>query len=172
MELTTCERYPVGTVILANGVGLGTWAVGAYVMSGFGILWLIFYLGYCLWIEWRLLRHSCGNCYYYGRRCAFGKGELSALLFRRGNPQVFTDQRFTWKDVVPDFLVSLIPLTGGLALLIMHFDWRLVLALAAILALSSYGNALVRGKLACSRCKQRDIGCPAATLFFGKQGLS
>ncbi len=172
MESECYERYPVSTVVLSNAVSLGIYALGAYVLSGFGIVWLFLFLAYCVWIEMRLFRGSCVRCWYYGKRCAFGRGRLSAVFFKRGNPRESLDQSFTWKDLIPDIMVSLIPLVGGVALAIRHFQWKLIFALAAILALTSEGNALVRGKLACSHCRQREIGCPAATLFAAKQGAA
>jgi hypothetical protein len=46
----------------------------------------------------------------------------------------------------------------------------LVLALViALLVLGFAGNALVRGRMACRFCKQREIGCPAVQLFEKKK---
>jgi hypothetical protein len=67
--------------------------------------------------------------------------------------------------VVPDFLVFLVPIVGGVALLVRQFTWLLLGMLAILVMLSSVGNALVRGALACRYCKQRQIGCPAEKLF-------
>ncbi len=170
MEQASYDRYPFWIVVFSNALGISIWAIGAYILSGFGILWAGLYLAYCIWIEVGILRHSCVSCFYYGRLCAFGKGRLCALLFEKGDPQRFTDRQFSWKDLVPDFLVILIPLAGGIALLIRQFSWSLVLLLGVLVILSSQGNAIVRGKLACAHCRQREIGCPAAMLFSGKQG--
>ena len=170
MEQASYDKYPLWIVILSNALGISIWAIGAYILSGFGILWIGLYLAYCIWLELRILRHSCVNCCYYGKLCAVGKGRLCALLFERGNPQDFTSQQFSWKDLVPDFLVVLIPLVGGVVLLIRQFSWSLVLLLAALLILFSQGNGIIRGRLACAHCRQRETGCPAALLFFGKQG--
>ncbi len=170
MEQTSYDRYPFWIVTLSTALGISIWAIGAYILSGFGILWTGLYLAYCIWIELGIMRHGCVNCYYYGRLCAFGKGRLCALLFEKGDPQSFTSRRCSWKDLVPDFLVVLIPLVGGIVLLIRQFSWSLVLLLGALLILFSLGNAIVRGRLACAHCMQREIGCPAALLFSGKQG--
>jgi hypothetical protein len=71
----------------------------------------------------------------------------------------------TWKDIVPDFLVSVVPITIGIAILVRSFDWTILLLMVALFLLGFFGNALVRTNLACKFCKQREIGCPAQKLF-------
>lgn len=71
----------------------------------------------------------------------------------------------TWKDIVPDFLVFMIPVLAGILLLIQEFTWTVLILIIALLLLGFLGNALVRGQLACRYCKQRETGCPAAQLF-------
>ncbi|MFC1787240.1 hypothetical protein ACFLY8_04345 [Halobacteriota archaeon] len=111
------------------------------------------------------MRRSCVNCYYYGKYCAFGKGKLSYLLFKKGDSKRFIQDEITWKDILPDFMVSIIPMLVGIVILIIDFNW-FVLTMIAILALLTFvGNATVRGSLACKYCKQREIGCPAEQLF-------
>jgi hypothetical protein len=134
-------------------------------MAGCGIWWAVLYLLYCGFIETRLLRRSCVNCYYYGRLCAFGKGKLSALLFKKGDPEKFAQDQIRWLDLVPDFLVSIIPLIAGIVLLATSFNWVILVLLVVLLALSSGGNAFIRGSYACKYCKQKELGCPAEKLF-------
>jgi hypothetical protein len=159
------ENFPFRIVLLSNSVGVSIYAVGVYIMAGCGIWWAALYLLYCGWIEIRLLRRSCVNCYYYGKLCAFGKGKLSALLFKKGDPEKFVEAHIRWLDLVPDFLVSIIPLIAGIVLLVTSFNWVILVLLVVLLALSSGGNAFVRGSYACKHCKQREIGCPAEKLF-------
>ncbi|MFC1501086.1 hypothetical protein ACFL58_01385 [Elusimicrobiota bacterium] len=159
------ENYPAWIVIISNFVSLAIYAIGAFIIYKLGLIWLALYLLYILFLEIRLLRKSCIYCYYYGKICAFGKGKISSLLFRRGNAQQFSEIKITWKDILPDFLVSIIPLIIGIILLIINFDLLLLFLLVLLLILSSFGNAKVRGSLACKYCKQRDLGCPAAQLF-------
>ena len=170
MEQVAYERYPLRTIVFANAVGVAIWAIGATVLSGFGLLWPLLYLAYCIWMDFRVLWYSCTDCYYYGRWCAFGKGQLRALLFKKGNPDHFACRDVSWKDLLPDFMVSLIPLAAGAVLLVRHFTWQLALLLGALLILSFFGNAFIRSKLACNHCRQREIGCPAASLFDAKRG--
>lgn len=159
------ENFPVGIVLLANAFGVTIYAIGAYVMARCGIWWVVLYLLYCAWIEARLLRGSCVNCHYYGKLCAFGKGKLCSLLFKKGDPQKFSEGQIRWVDLVPDFLVSIIPLIAGIVLLIMSFSWLILALLIVLVGLSSAGNAFVRGSYACKYCKQRELGCPAEKLF-------
>ena len=161
----TFESYPGCIVFVSNLVLLAIYLTGAYIIYQLGIIWLVFYLLYILGLEIRLMKGSCVNCYYYGRFCAFGKGKISALFFKKGNPKAFLKDKITWKDILPDFLVSIIPIIAGIALLILKFSWPILLSIIALIILTSAGNSFVRGKLACRFCKQRELGCPAERLF-------
>jgi hypothetical protein len=70
--------------------------------------------------------------------------------------------------MLPDFLVFIFPIIGGIVLLVRSFSWLLVVLLAVLIALSFGGNAVIRGQFACKYCKQREIGCPGAKAFGGK----
>jgi hypothetical protein len=99
MDRACFDHYPSWIVVLSNLVGLGIWALGAFILSGFGVIWSFPYLAYCIWLEFRLLKHSCTDCYYYGRVCAFGKGVLCALLFRKGDPRQFANRQISCNKV-------------------------------------------------------------------------
>ena len=172
MEETQCyESFPAWIVVLCNLVGNSIYAVGAYILSRFGIWVSAAYLLYCLWMEIGVLRKSCVNCTYYGQVCAFGKGKLCSLLFKQGDPQAFASTEVSWYKLLPDLLVSIIPVVGGVVLLARQFSWLLLGALAILVVLSSVGNAFVRGSFACKYCRQREIGCPAANLFGSTDGV-
>ncbi|MCX6740677.1 MAG: hypothetical protein NTZ49_05645 [Candidatus Parcubacteria bacterium] len=111
------------------------------------------------------MKHHCVNCYYYGKYCAFGKGKLSSLLFKKGGSDKFLKKEITWKSMLPDFLISLVPLIAGVILLILNFSWLLLILIVILVILTSVGNGFIRGSLACKYCKQREIGCPAEQLF-------
>jgi hypothetical protein len=159
------ENYPVWIVVVSNLVSLLTYFIGAFIIYQIGLVWLALYLLYILVLEVRLLKKSCINCYYFGKTCAFGKGRLSCLLFRKGDAKKFVDCQLTWKDIVPDFMVSVIPMLAAVGLLVMKFDWLVLALLMALLVLGFAGTAAVRTKLACRFCKQRALGCPAERLF-------
>ncbi len=165
MEPVCHETYPVTTVVCANLLSFLTWGIGIYLISRFGLVPAALYLLFILILEFRLLRGHCTDCWYYGKRCAFGKGSVSALLFRRGVPERFTAMQITWKDILPDFLVFVIPVIAGIILLVRAFSLTVLILVIVLLLLGFAGNALVRGQLACRFCRQREIGCPAAQLF-------
>jgi hypothetical protein len=66
---------------------------------------------------------------------------------------------------VPDFLVLIFPLIGGIVLLVTAFNWVILALLIVLLVLSFAGNAFIRGSYACKFCKQKELGCPAERLF-------
>ena len=161
----TFENYPCRIIFISNLVSLLIYIIGAYIIFQLGLVWLLLYLLYIIWLEIRIMQKSCANCYYYGKFCAFGKGKLSSLFFKKGNPKAFLKRKITWKDILPDFLVSIIPLIVGIVLLILDFSWLILSLIIILAALTSAGNSFVRGSLACKYCKQRELGCPAEQLF-------
>jgi hypothetical protein len=116
-------------------------------------------------LEIKLLRGHCVNCYYFGKTCFSGQGRLSSLFFKKGEPIKFIDIKITWKDIIPDFLVSVVPILVGIVILVKNFDWIILSLMVVLFFLGFLGNALVRGHLACKYCKQRELGCPALKLF-------
>jgi hypothetical protein len=168
-HIKTYENFHLRIALFSNLVSLSIYAIGIYVLAGFGILFLAAYLIYCLWLETRLLMGSCVNCYYYGRVCAFGKGRLCSMLFKKGDPKKFLEKEISWRQIIPDFLVFIIPLAGGALLLVGNFSWLLAVLLAVLAVLSFGGTAFVRSSYACKYCRQRELGCPAQKLFANKK---
>jgi hypothetical protein len=170
MKKSNCfENYPCWMIVVSSLFSLLVYFLGAYILYKVGLLWFVLYLVYILFLEIKLMKKGCVNCYYYGKFCFSGKGKLSSLLFRRGNPEQFIRCDFGWKDVLPDFLVSIIPILAGVVLLIMDFNLLLLILLVLMFVLMSAGNGFVRGSLACNHCKQRELGCPAEKLFGRKK---
>ncbi len=164
-ETKSYENFPLWIVLLSSLVAVLIYAVGAYILAGLGIVYVILYLLYCLGIEIWLLRGSCVQCYYYGQVCGLGRGKLCSLLFPKGDPQKFIEKEASWTTLLPDFMVVIFPIAGGIILLVTDFSWLTVAMLAILVILSSVGNAVIRGSLACKYCKQREIGCPAEKMF-------
>jgi hypothetical protein len=163
------ERFPLWIVITCNLVSWVIYAIGAYIMVTIWIWLVIPYLLYVLWLEVRLLRTGCVDCAYYGKTCAFGKGRLCASAFARGAPERFGTREVSWVEVLPDLLVSILPLIGGIVLLILNgWDWLIAGLLVVLFALAFGGTAYIRGSLACKHCEQRALGCPAYDLFGGR----
>jgi hypothetical protein len=119
--------------------------------------------------EFRLIKRHCTNCYYYGKACAFGQGKISSIFFKKGDVKKFCKKQMTWKDILPDFLVSLIPILVAIVLLIIRFNWTILILVILLFLLTFIGNGLIRGSLACKYCKQRKLGCPAEQLFNKKK---
>lgn len=159
------ENFPIWIALLSNLVAISIYTIGAYILAGFGTLLAILYLLYCLWIEIGILRGSCVDCYYYGKVCGLGKGKICSLLFKKGDPQKFAEKEVSWSRILPDFMVFIFPIVGGIILLVRNFNWLLVAMLAILVILSFGGNAVIRGSFACRYCKQREIGCPAEKIF-------
>jgi len=159
------DNYPCWIMLISNLVSLAIYIIGAVIISKLGLVWLVLYLLYIVWLEIRIMTHSCVNCYYYGKYCAFGKGKISSWFFKKGKKNGFTNRNITWKDIIPDFLVSIIPLIVGIILEILNFSLWLLVLMVILFLLASVGTGFVRGSLACRFCRQKELGCPAEKLF-------
>ncbi len=164
------EQHPLGVVVAANAVALATYAAALAILARLAMPLAVLGILYCVWLEYRVLAGSCAGCYYYGRRCAFGKGKLAPRIVERADAAAFASRTATWSDLAPELALTLFPLLSGIALLAARFDWTLAGLLAALVLLSTAGNAMIRGRFACRHCKQREIGCPAQKLFAHHQG--
>ncbi|MCD4817605.1 MAG: hypothetical protein K8S23_02810 [Candidatus Cloacimonetes bacterium] len=69
------------------------------------------------------------------------------------------------KDMIPDILISLIPVVIGIILLIVNFSLILLFILVLLILLTTIGNGFIRGTLVCKYCKQKELGCPADKIF-------
>ena len=165
MKTSSFEHFPWWMVVISNVVGLAIYAIGLYLMARLGLVWGLLYAAYCIWMEWRLLSGSCRYCYYFGKQCGFGKGRVSSWYFTRGTEQTLSAKHISWGDLLPDFMVSLIPLIAGITMLVRSFSWFVLLLIVTLAILGSVGTGFVRGQLACKYCKQRELGCPAEQLF-------
>jgi len=90
---------------------------------------------------------------------------VSSWLFRKEDPSRFCEKEMTWKDMIPDLLLALIPFVIGIVLLIIDFKFIILAAVLLLILLTTAGNEYIRGSLTCKFCKQREIGCPADKLF-------
>jgi hypothetical protein len=159
------DNFPVWIPLLSCVLSIAIYTLGAFIFFQLTFLLTIFYLLFCLWIEVRILQKSCVNCYYYGKICGLGRGKLCPLFFKKGKTERFIETEISWKDLIPDFLVLIFPLVGGIIALIRDFTWLILVLMVILAVLSLSGNALIRGSLACKYCKQRELGCPAEQLF-------
>jgi hypothetical protein len=158
------ENYPVRILVLSNFVSLIIYSSGFYIMLQTGLIIAGAYLLFILLLEYRLISRHCTGCYYWGKTCGFGRGRISSLFFKKGDSKVFCNN-FTWKDMIPDLLITLIPLVTGIVLMIVKFDFLVLTAVFILLIMATSGNGYIRGKLTCKFCVQRELGCPAEKLF-------
>jgi len=159
------EAYPLTIVIISNLVSFLIYLTGAFILFLLSPVLVICYILFILFLEFRLIHGHCLDCYYYGKTCAFGKGRLSSVFFQKGSMERFSQKQISGKDMLPDFLVFIIPLLAGFILLLRDFSWAVTILMIILFLLGFAGNAYVRGQLACRYCKQREIGCPAEKLF-------
>ncbi len=159
------EHFPLHTVILSNLVSLFIYGFGFFILSQITIIIAFMYLIFVLFMERRLIRHHCINCYYWSKYCGFGKGKISALLFKKGDNSLFCAKPMTWKDMLPELLISFLPVFAGIVLLIINFDVFLLISVIFVLILSTAGNGIIRSTMTCNYCKQQQLGCPADKLF-------
>jgi hypothetical protein len=163
------ENYPFWIVLISNLVSIAIYLIGAFIIYQIGLVWLILYLLFIGTLEFRLIKGHCTACYYYGKTCAFGKGRISVIFFKKGDVKKFCKKQMTWKDILPDFMVSLIPIIVAIVLLIIRFNWAILILVILLFLLTFTGNGFVRSSLACKYCKQRKLGCPAEKLFNKKK---
>jgi hypothetical protein len=166
MKQTKClENYPFWIMLFCNLLNFSIYGISIYILNKIGLVWMILYLMFILSSEYRVLNNSCRYCCYYGKYCAFGKGKICSLLFKKGDPEAFITKKITWKSLIPDFLIFFAPLIAGIVILLIRFEWLLFSLLIILFILGTAGNSFIRGKIACKYCKQRKIGCPAEKLF-------
>jgi hypothetical protein len=164
-ETKSYENFPLWMPLIAVIVSIIGYILGAYILSGFGLLLVVIYLIYCFGIELLIIFRSCKDCYYYGKICGLGKGKIAPLFTKNGNPKRFLEKKISWYDFIPDFLVGIIPIIGGIILLINDFSF-IVLGLIILLVIIFFGGAgFIRGSYACRYCKQKELGCPAQKIF-------
>ncbi len=163
------ESFPLYIVFLASVVTILIYGLGFYILIGISIWIGILYLLYCLRIEFMILKRSCVNCYYYDKFCGLGKGKLAPLFFKKGDPKKFAQRELAWYTLIPDFMVNIFPIAGGIILLARDFSWSLLAIFTIFIIISFGGTAVIRGQFACKYCKQKEIGCPAAEMFEKKK---
>ena len=159
------ENFPIWASFLAWSFSLSIYILGSYILGVLYFPLAIGFIFYCLWVELRILKFSCVNCYYYGKHCGLGRGKLCSLLFKKGSPEKFNEKEISWKDLIPDFMVLIFPLISGIISLIRDFSLLILVLMIILVMLSMGGNAMLRGSLTCKYCKQKGLGCPAEQLF-------
>ena len=166
-DVTCYERFPLRITLPIILFSLVMYVFGAYLLLKLHPAASLLYLVYCAAVELNVMYRSCRSCVYYGKRCAFGKGWLAARLFSKGDPASFATKEVSALNLIPDFLVVVFPVIGGLASLLYAFSWLTLGLVVVFLVMFLVGTATIRGKVACKYCMQRERGCPAAQMFEG-----
>ena len=168
MDNEIYDEFPLPSVLFCIAVNIAIYIIGAYLIAPLGKISVALYILYCLWMETRVLIKSCRDCYYYGRLCAFGRGKICSLLFKKGSPERFKAKKITWMNLVPDFLVSVIPLAVGGFYLVQSFNWLRLSLIVVLVIMAFLVTGFVRGSISCKFCRQKVMGCPAEQLFAKK----
>ena len=163
------ENFPLWIPFIAIFISIIGYSIGVIILGGFGIIFSILYLFYCLGVELLVILRSCKNCWYYGRICGFGKGKIAPLFVNECDTKKFADRDISMLHMIPDFMVVIIPLVGGVILLILDFSIVIIFLMIILAVLFFGGTAFIRGTFACKYCKQKYIGCPAYTIFNKKK---
>ncbi len=163
------QNFPLWIPFIAILISIISYALGAIILSGLGIIFAILYIIYCIAVELMIIFRSCKNCWYYDKICGLGKGKIAPLFVKKGDTKKFADRDISKLHMIPDFLVVITPLIGGIILLILDFSILVLSLIIVLIVLFFGGTAFVRGIFACKYCKQKDIGCPAYVIFNKKK---
>jgi len=164
------KKYPAHTIIIANILLLLVYLAGAYILFKLSVVTGILYVIFLIFIEFSIYREGCRYCYYYDGWCAFGKGKIAKIFFKKGNPKKFCEKQFSWKEFIPQILLVLIPIIVGIALLISR-GFHVLTLIAVLYPVFNWFlvNPILYGKIACPHCKQGSICCPALEFFSKKK---
>ena len=165
------ENYPFWITLVTSLFSLLICLIGTYILLQLGLVWAVLYILYLIFLEvWRY-KEGCACCYYYGKVCAFGRGKIAALFFKKDDPKKFCKKGVNWLKLVPNFLVLIIPLIAGIILLIKSFSWLILVLIIMPFLFWFLGNPIIYGRLACKHCQQSQICCPACEFFSKKNRL-
>jgi len=161
-----CEQYGMGQIIFGNAamlvwIGLGTACCWFFQHFYHIAAWL--YLAAALSMVFVVLRRVvCVNCYYYGKRCPIGWGQLAALMFRQGSMDRFAASIGVKLAPMTYGLLSLIPIVFCIVAMVQDFQVAQPIVLVLLIAISAYSGAASRKK-SCVNCKMR-LMCPGAAV--------
>lgn len=169
-KFETYENFPLKIAFFTVLFSIIIYLFGAYILFlGFGIIFATLYLFYCFIIEIFIVFRSCKNCYYYGKICGLCKGKIAPVFVKKGNIENFVKRTIKWYHMLPDFMVIVFPVTGGIYQLFQGFTWIVIILVVIMFLVFMGGTSFIRGSYACKYCKQREIGCPAQDLFKKKK---
>jgi hypothetical protein len=159
------ESYPASTVLVNNLASFATYLAGFYILLQIGALFGALFILYAIFMEFSVYREGCVSCYYYGKVCATGRGKIAPIFFKRDDPKKFCEKEVTWKNMLPQVLVVVVPVVVAVYLLIQSFSWPILGVMLVPILIWFFGNPTLYGKLNCPHCKQGRICCPAMEFF-------
>ena len=164
-ETKTFENFPFSTIFIANSFTIAIYLIGIYFLLQFHVIYAVLYFIYIILLETYIYKEGCVSCYYYGKFCAFGRGKLAPLFFKKDDPAKFCKKEVNWLKMIPQVILVVIPIIAGIILLVKSFSWFILILVLIPPASWFFANPIIYGKLACPYCKQGAICCPALELF-------
>lgn len=157
------EEFGWGSIIFGNLAMLVWIALGTACCWFFHPVASWVYLPASVLMVFVVLRRLvCVNCYYYGKRCPIGWGQLAALMFKRGSMDKFATSVGVKLAPITYGLLSLIPMGFVVAAMVQEFEVAQPILLVLLLAISAYSGAVSRKK-SCVNCKMR-LACPGCAI--------
>lgn len=155
------EKYPFGFIIGQNifyivYFGIGFVGLLPLQIHGFPVVSVFYVLFLATMLLLVLRKHLCTHCYYYGKLCSTGWGELSALMFKKGSGNYQLGIKLagiTW------IFATIIPIVGIIGALVLSYSFLTLIFLILFLLLTPVN--FISHKRACEKCKMRFI-CPAS----------
>ena len=157
------EEYPKSNIILGNflmllWIALGT--ISCWFLHPL-VTWL--YLASAIIMVFVVLRKLvCTDCYYYDKWCCMGWGKLSALFFKKGKVEKFSNTLGLKLAPLTYGLLSLIPIILIVISLFQEFSLFKIIVLILLLLISFYSGVIGRKK-SCAKCKMR-LTCPGSAV--------
>ena len=160
-EKTYYENYPVWIICSCFLITILSYALGAIIffLLNNTLGWV--YIIICLAAIIFGMKLRCCHCYYYGKNCALALGKMAKIFFKPGDPNQFKDPKKLLPEAILSFGSLLLPVIGGIILVIIKFSLLTIVLLAAYIIIAGFGGFASRKNLYCKHCKQGQLGCPA-----------
>jgi hypothetical protein len=145
------EEHPWSFIVLSNFLILLMIGLGTYACYLFHPWAAMVYLPWSLIMCYVVLRKLvCANCYYYGKRCDFGWGLISAKLFKKGDIEEFNE---ALPVVLTTYSIMMFLPLILLAITRMFTTFPLLLMVIILVIIILFMGPTRR--VGCSRCKMR-----------------
>ena len=164
------ECYPWSSLLIYNAFCFAQYIIGFILVELANPILGKLFIAYIVYLEVKLYKEGCRHCYYYGKRCFGGRGNVAKLFLKKGDPKKFAEKEVTGKSLIPQMLLLILPTAAGAWMLYQGFSF-LILGLVTIPWIIWFVvTPQIYGKMACPHCKQGRICCPANEFFSKKFG--